>query len=193
MSAEIQMSDAKFRCGDGERPGDGLGPISKRSRKPCRNRPLRSATRCKFHGGTQQLAPPGDPRRGGRPYTSGIYARYMADEMRDDYADLAALVGTLDNELHVARAYLADAIKRHRSNPGGGIAVSVNKGRGASVRIRAYADIVAELTDRVRKLEKTRRQLLAERDPQAGSAIHDLMQRINAGEFEPDDPPTAES
>jgi hypothetical protein len=140
-------------------------------RKPCAGKPLRKldgsyTKRCRMHGGKNELAAGTlDPAAGGRPISTGLYARQIRDAQRRALlADAPSILGTLDDELAVARTLLADALERYDQNPSGGITVSVGGtsgegGRPSSVRVRAYADIVGELTDRVRKLELARERL----------------------------------
>jgi hypothetical protein len=115
-----------------------------------------------MHGGKNERAEPGDPVRGGRPPITGYYSKYLREGMRLAYDDAQAVIGSLDDEIKVARAYLTWAIERHQENPAGGEAISVAKnteGGTVRVRMRFYSDIVADLIDRIRRLELSREAL----------------------------------
>jgi len=129
---------------------------------------MHGVTRCRMHGGTRQRkAGTGDPALGGAPVQTGVYAKYLRGKYRADHD--AARLGDLDEEIRVAKAYLAGHIRKHQADPCGGIHVS----SGPITRVRLYADVVAELLDRIRKLELARAQLLTGPQPPDDNAMQD--------------------
>lgn len=119
----------------------------------CRQYPLRGATRCKLHGGLQQVLPPGDPRRGGRPAVHRLYCRTLTPEMVDAYR--AADPGTLEHEIRIACANAARLQALFDANPARGIAVSVTRGGtdNRSMHVYPYAQLLQEQLDLIRKLK----------------------------------------
>ena len=119
----------------------------------CRRFPLRGASRCKLHGGLQQILPHGDPRRGGRPATHRLYCRTLTPDMVETYN--AVDPASLEHEIRVACANAARLQALFDAEPTRGIAVSVT-GTGTanrSVQIRPYAELLAEQHDLIRKLK----------------------------------------
>lgn len=95
-----------------------------------------------MHGGTQQKKPPGDEARGGRPPESGVYAKFLPADLEEKYGAVGDALGSLDEEIRVARAYMARAVENDDSAA------------------------VGELTERIRRLESSRGKLLRIRRPQ---------------------------
>jgi hypothetical protein len=135
-----------------------------------------------MHGGAKAKIPPGDPRRGGAAVTTGIYSKYLRPDTPvtiDAY--LAAKVGDLDEEIRVAKAYLAWAIEQHQGDPLGGIQYSF----GRVQSWRSWETIVGEHQDKVRKLELARSKIAKTGDIEAAkSAVLQLMAAIKRGEFD---------
>jgi hypothetical protein len=146
---------------------------SKRSGVQCRNYGLRrpdggNTPHCRFHGGGGELLPPGDPGHGGRPSTTFRYSRFMrSDEDREIYESARSALGTLDEEINLARTNLERFRRNCEAQAKGGIPVHVADG-GKSVSVRPYAEIEADYLDLIRKLEESRKKLL-----QAGSVDND--------------------
>jgi len=149
------MPDAP-RCGANKSRGRG------ECRGWCLKRPDGTYTqRCKFHGGTKQLLEPGDPRRGGRPPTTFRYSTFMrTDEDRELYESARGALGSLDEELNLARTNLERFRRSRDEQAKGGIPLSVSDG-GKSVSVRPYAQIEAEYLDLIRRLEEGRKKLLS--------------------------------
>lgn len=163
---------AKVFCGANKRGGRGK----------CRRVPLKGAKRCKLHGGLQQV-PEGSRPGAKRPRGNlkhGLYSKkFKLPGMLEDFQEADALTGTLDQELRVARSYLAWSIKRHQADPEGGVVVSVGE---HGQKIRAYADLVQEYGDRVRALEATRSKMVVEgKGDEVRSAIVDLVRGLRDG------------
>jgi hypothetical protein len=83
--------------------------------------------------------------------------------MREDYEDAEQLLGDLVEELRVLRTYLADAIRKQQADPDGGYEVTYGK----ITKIRLHRDVVAELTERIGKLERIRDQISRDGDDEA--------------------------
>jgi len=136
---------------------------------------MHGVTRCRMHGGTRQRkAGTGDPALGGAPVQTGVYAKYLRGAYATDHA--AARTGGLDEEIRVAKAYLAGAIRNHQADPKGGVHVSA----GPVTKVRLHADVVADLLDRIRKLELARAELLAGPAPTDDNAMQDYRSWIAA-------------
>jgi hypothetical protein len=124
--------------------------------------------RCKFHGGTRQLTEPGDPKRGGRPPETFRYSRFMRSaEDRELYESARSALGSLDEELNLARTNLERFRRSREEQAKGGIPLSVADG-GKSVSVRPYQEIEADYLDLIRRLEEGRKKLL-----QSGGADND--------------------
>lgn len=123
---------------------------------------------CRMHGGKNEQAPPGDQIRGGRPPTTFRYSTFMrSEEDRALYESARSALGTLDEELNLARTNLERFRRRCEEQAKGGIPLSVADG-GKSVSVRPYAEIEADYLDLIRKIEEGRKKLM-----QAGSADSD--------------------
>ncbi len=135
-----------------------------------------------MHGGAKAKIPPGDPRRGGAAVATGIYARHLHDDSPVRLrAYLDAKVGDLDEEIRVAKAYLAWAIEQHQLDPDSG--PEVTSGRITSYRL--WETIVGEHQDKVRKLELARSKIAKTGDIEAAkSAVLQLVAAIKRGEFD---------
>lgn len=137
---------------------------SKRSGRPCGKLGLRRldgtfTSNCRFHGGVQQLAEPGDPIRGGRPVQSGFYSAVLREEQKPIYLLAMQELGKLDQELALARTNLYYYQKRVGEQEKGGIPSSVSAG-GQSVSIKSYADIVADYLNLISRMETRRARIL---------------------------------
>lgn len=162
---------------------------SKRSGKQCRNAPFHRpdgsrTVHCKFHGGKNEAAPPGDPIRGGRPPTHGLHAKYLPQEFRDELADG---IGSIDEEISVTRVFYVRAVKEYLDNPRGGIPIAVEQKNGApSVRIRPWAEVVDLLSDKLRKL-RLARVAIAQQSPPDDDDFdsYDAWLRVNASSRPP--------
>lgn len=109
-----------------------------------------------MHGGGHQVRPRGDPKNGGAPPTTRLYARHLQpDELA---AFDAAPIGTLDHDIKLAKAHLDWAVKQWTADPLGGVVVF--EGDKDSKRIRLYSDLVREHQDCVRRLEEARAAIL---------------------------------
>lgn len=115
---------------------------------------------CKFHGGKQEQAAPGDPIRGGRPPENFSYVQTVPEEFRHVYEAAHQQLGKLDHEIALARTNQYRFQQKHSDQEKGGIPSSVSGG-GQSVSIRSYADIVGEYLDRIARMEERRARILA--------------------------------
>ena len=126
---------------------------SKRSGVQCRKlalcKPESGYTRhCRFHGGVQERAAPGDPVRPGRPESSGLYVRHFKRDDDPEVIRLArARIGTLDDELVLLRRNL-DALN-------GRIESATGRERNR------LAGFVGEHVDRIARVEERRARVLA--------------------------------
>lgn len=87
----------------------------KRDGQPCRGWAVSGSTKCRLHGG--KSTGPRDPTKlkgNSNAVTHGIYASGFTDEEIAILDDVAALVGTLDQELKVARIELLRIQKAER-------------------------------------------------------------------------------
>lgn len=134
-------------CGARKKTGGTCGA------SPLRRKDGTQTKRCRVHGGPNERAAPGDPMRPGRPPVLGLYSKFVLPEERDAYT--RAPVGTLDEEIRLAKAKLAWAQQQHRRDPNGGTEVEY----GGRTKIRLWADVVREHLDNVRKLELGRAQI----------------------------------
>lgn len=143
---------------------------SKRSGRPCEGFGLRrpDGTRtvhCYQHGGKQELLPPGDPERGGRPPTTFRYAHALrSEEDRALYEASAKLLGNLEEEIKLARTNLFRFQRTVEESAKGGLPVSV-AGGGGSVTVKPYAQVVQEYLDLIGRLESRRAALLQQAKP----------------------------
>ncbi len=166
------------RNGNGHRKANGNGQKNGRSRRratppicgaknrsggPCLRHPTPGSRRCHYHGGAKAKIPRGDPRQGGRKPTTGLYVRHLKPEQLEAHEMAKATVGSLDEELALARANLDWAVKRWSGRPGGGVLVE----KGRVTKIRLYADVVLEHIDRIRALEKARAEILKVAPPES--------------------------
>lgn len=113
-----------------------------------------------MHGGKNQLLPPGDPGRGGRPPTTFRYSQVIRVEDRELYDAVSSLIGKLDEEIALARTNLVRFQRANDESFKGGIPVSVGSA-GGSVTVRPYADVVQEYLDLIGKLEERRARIAA--------------------------------
>lgn len=143
---------------------------SKRTGKRCRfnvyKRPDGSyTTTCRYHSGGHQLREPGDVRNGGAPPKTFRYSTHMrSQEDRDLYESARSAIGSLDEELCLARANLERFRRRCEEQSKSGIPISVADG-GKSVTVRPYAEIESWYLDLIRKLEESRKKLLQSGTP----------------------------
>jgi len=139
---------------------------SKRSGRTCRMFALRlpgggHTKHCRMHGGKNERAAPGDPIRGGRPPTTFRYSTFMrTDEDKALYESARSALGTLDEELNLARTNLERFRRSREEQAKGGIPLSVADG-GKSVSVRPYAEIETHYLDLIRRLEEGRKKLMA--------------------------------
>lgn len=141
--------DGKRRC-----------PAKNRRGEPCRKSPRRGAVHCHNHGGANEVLPPGDPGRGGRPATTFRYSRvFRSDEDREIYELARQELGKLDEEIALARTNLVRYQRAMEDSGKGGIPVSVG-GAGGSLTVRPYADVVQDYLDLIGKLEERRARIL---------------------------------
>jgi len=140
-TSKDQTKKPPVRCGDTP-----PFPKSKRTGKPCRMLPLRGASRCKFHGGKQQLEP-----KGGPPIKHGLYARHLTPEMLEAFK--AATVDTLDPEIRLAKAKLDWAVGKWVGDPDGGVITSDGP-RGTG--FLPWAEVVRMHQESVAKLIESR-------------------------------------
>lgn len=133
----------------------------KRCGAPCRRRPEGGYTaHCHYHGGPNELLPPGDPRRGGAPPTSFVYARVLRLPGDDEIIEASrGKLGTLDDEICVLRRNLYRALERAEAQPKGGVPTSVGAG-GASVTVETHQGHVLKIQAELRKAELARAELI---------------------------------
>lgn len=117
-----------------------------------------------MHGGTAQLTPLGDPRRGGRPVTTGLYVRHLRTSILEGFQ--GARPGTLDDEIRLAKALLDWAVEKFIANPTGGIPIHVSSDSSLPnsrkvVTFKPWTEVVAMHEDRVRRLEEARARITA--------------------------------
>lgn len=153
----------------GKAPVCGDTGAKNRRGQPCGGRGIRlpegTYTRnCKNHGGFQQALPRGDPRRGGRPVTTGLYARHLTPDMLAAFN--AAGPGSLDDEIRLAKSKLDWAVAKWQAAPLGGVPVNAAKDR---VTIKPWVEIVLQIAALVRRLEGTRMAL--KRAEQGGPGV----------------------
>ncbi len=129
-----------------------------------------------MHNGDAQVAPPGHPRRGGAPEQHGLYSRHLKPEQREAF-DRARL-GSLDDEIRLAKAKLDWATRKWAQDEDGGLVTM----RGEAEVIRPWTDVVGEWEERVRRLELARQQLLSKGSGSGKGAIERLMERLREDE-----------
>jgi hypothetical protein len=73
---------------------------------------------CRAHSGGHELLPTGDPSRGGRPRSSGLYDPHFTRPQDAEFLALARTkVGQLDDELALLRRNLDDLLERAKDKP----------------------------------------------------------------------------
>lgn len=142
-----QTETSPPRCGDTP-----PFPKSRRTGKPCQAKPLKGASRCRFHGGRNQQTP-----KGGNPGTHQLYSRHLQPDQLAAWNAAAALKDTLDPEIQLARAKLDWAVQQWVEDPTGGLYKSRSDGEKViSETWIPWSEVVRMHTANVAKLVETR-------------------------------------
>ncbi len=153
MATEDKSKQGKahpVRCGESP-----PFPKSKQTKKPCRQWPLKGASRCKVHGGGSQLqSRAGIKPKGGPPIKHGLYARHLPSGMLDAFR--AAHTDSLDQEIRLAKAKLDWAVQQWSDDPLGGVRKGETRDELGGLKsetwipwtelVRAHAETVNRLT-----------------------------------------------
>lgn len=131
---------------------------------------------CRFHGGKQEAAPPGDPIRPGRPATSNLYSRLLRGELLAHY-EAASADSALDAEIQLLRAKLAWATGKWQESPQGGVPSTVRQVPGPNgvvervVAVLPFYSIMLQVEAELRKTIATRSQVRGAEGPSAADLV----------------------
>jgi len=146
-----------------------------RTGTPCRRHALKGKTRCKLHGGASS----GPPKGSKNNLSHGIYAQGLTDaEMQVWHA---VQIGSVDDELRMARIRLARALRAELSSDElelvertespamlGGIPDYMEMVKQEVFKKRDWSPVVDKLMARIESLERTRLELAKMQPSQAG-------------------------
>jgi hypothetical protein len=129
--------------------------------------------RCRYHGGLS--TGPKDQTGNKNRLVHGIYAKFLTEDERTDYATLK--LGSVEDELRLTRIRLARALAAEQKAQGEPELDEVTKHdligtegskKDTKSKVRDYVGIIDKLTARIESLEKTRALLIelgADPDP----------------------------
>jgi len=134
-----------------------------RNGTPCKRHAVKGKTRCKLHGGASS----GPPKGSKNHLTHGIYAKGLTAEEKLVWYDVE--LGSVDNELRMAKIRLARALKAELSNDEleliersespallGGMPDYAEMVKHEVFKKRDWSPIVDKLMARIESLERTR-------------------------------------
>jgi hypothetical protein len=118
------------------------GANKSRGRGICRATPLKGASRCRFHGGRNQ-----------QKAKLNLYTRHLPADWSAAFSE--AKLGSLDEEIRLAKANLDKACEKLGVEPEGGITIQT----GTVTRITTHFEVVLQHIEQVRKLVQARADL----------------------------------
>lgn len=155
----------------------------------CRNKPIKGKTFCgeANHGAASTGATTEEGKLANSEVSSEtrLYARWLKPGALKAFNISREVLGTMDEELCLARANLDWAVEQWQENPKGGPTVSQSDGEnGSATTIRLWTDLIREHQEIIRRLELVRQSLTSGGGATSRGALFDLLARIK--EEEPD-------
>ena len=150
----------------------------------CKRRCLAGEKRCriKSHGmfATGPKSEAALQKRSLERSKTRLYARHLLGEQLTAYDAAHELLGSMDEELNLARANLDWAVARFAADPAGGVTTGSPVGDSGTCSIRPWVDVIREHQEIIRRLELVRSQLASDTGATSRGALYDLMQRLKS-------------